>query len=61
MPPITTAHSLLCSNMRSDMLAHILSYSGACSGANMLIFDSVIGLVVGSAAYRMRGIIPVMS
>lgn len=37
------------------MLAHVLSYSGACSGANILMFESVIGLVVGSAAYRMRG------
>jgi hypothetical protein len=41
--------------MRSDTLAHLLSHSGACSGANMLVFESLVGLVVGSIAYRMRG------
>ena len=41
--------------LRWDTLAQILSFSGLYAGSRVLIFDSVLGLVVGSAAYRMRG------
>ena len=41
--------------LRWDTLAQILSFSGLYAGSRVLIFDSVLGLIVGSAAYRMRG------
>lgn len=41
--------------MRSDKLAQIISHGGVFSGAKVLVFESVIGLVVGSLAYRMGG------
>lgn len=41
--------------MRSDTLAQILSQGSIVSGRKVLIFDGVLGLVVGAAAYRMRG------
>jgi hypothetical protein len=43
------------SNMRSDKLAQILSHGGVFSGAKVLVFESLVGLVVGSIAYRMGG------
>jgi len=42
-------------NMRSDTLAQILSQASIAAGRRALIIDSVLGLVVGSAAYRMQG------
>jgi hypothetical protein len=42
-------------NMRSDVLGQVLSYSGVRSGSKVLIFESLVGLIVGSVAYRMRG------
>ena len=41
--------------MRWDVLAQVMSNSSIFSGAKVLIFDSMVGLLVGSAAYRMRG------
>lgn len=41
--------------MRSDKLAQILSHGGVFPGAKVLVFESVVGLVVGSIAYRMGG------
>ena len=45
--------------LRWDTLAQILS--GLYAGSRVLIFDSVLGLVVGSAAYRMRGMGRIMA
>lgn len=42
-------------NMRWDSLALLLSRAGICSGCRVLVIESVMGLVVGSIAYRMRG------
>ncbi len=42
--------------MRSEKLAQILSHGGVFSGSKVLVFESVVGLVVGSIAYRMRGL-----
>lgn len=41
--------------LRWDSLAQILSGGGIRSGSRVLVFDSVLGLVVGSIAYRLRG------
>jgi hypothetical protein len=41
--------------MRSDKLAQILSHGGVYAGAKVLVFESVVGLVVASLAYRMDG------
>ncbi len=42
-------------NMRPDSLAQVLSQSGVHSGSRVLVLESMVGLVVGSVAYRMRG------
>ena len=42
-------------NLRWDALAQILSVGGVYAGAKVLVFETVIGLLVGSCAYRMRG------
>ena len=41
--------------LRWDSLAQVLSASGVHSGSRVLIFDGVLGLAVGSVAYRLRG------
>jgi hypothetical protein len=41
--------------MRADTLSLILSQGSISAGKRVLIFDGAIGMVVGSAAYRMRG------
>ena len=41
--------------LRWDSLAQILSAGGIHSGSRVLVFDSVLGLAVGSVAYRLRG------
>jgi len=41
--------------IRWDVLAQVLSQSSIHAGCRALIFDGVIGLMVGCAAYRMRG------
>lgn len=41
--------------LRWDSLAQILSASGIHSGSRVLVFDGVLGLTVGSVAYRLRG------
>lgn len=41
--------------LRWDSLAQVLSASGVHSGSRVLVFDGVLGLVVGSVAYRLRG------
>ena len=41
--------------LRWDSLAQILSASGIHSGSRVLVFDGVLGLAVGSVAYRLRG------
>lgn len=51
---VSHVHSVI-SNMRWDSLAQILSHGNVYAGARVLVFESVVGLVVGSAAYRMRG------
>ncbi len=43
------------SNLRWDTLSLILSHGGIYPGARVLVFESLIGLMVGSLAYRMRG------
>lgn len=42
-------------NMRPDTLAQILSQSGVYAGSKVLVFESLVGLIVGSVAYRLRG------
>lgn len=42
--------------MRGDLLAQIIYQSGVRAGSNLLVFESVIGLVVGTAAYKMKGV-----
>jgi tRNA (adenine58-N1)-methyltransferase non-catalytic subunit len=41
--------------LRWDSLAQVLSASGIHSGSRVLVFDGVLGLAVGSVAYRLRG------
>jgi tRNA (adenine-N(1)-)-methyltransferase non-catalytic subunit len=41
--------------MRYDSLAQVISQSGICSGSRVMVVESMMGMVVGSAAYRMRG------
>jgi tRNA (adenine-N(1)-)-methyltransferase non-catalytic subunit len=41
--------------LRWDSLAQVLSGGGVHSGSRVLVFDSVLGLAVGSVAYRLRG------
>lgn len=41
--------------IRWDVLAQVMSHSSIHAGCRALIFDGVIGLMVGCAAYRMRG------
>jgi hypothetical protein len=41
--------------MRPDVLAQILNFSGVFSGMRVLVIDSMVGLLVGSVAYRLRG------
>jgi tRNA (adenine-N(1)-)-methyltransferase non-catalytic subunit len=41
--------------LRWDSLAQVLSTGGIHSGSRVLVFDSVLGLIVGSIAYRLRG------
>lgn len=41
--------------LRWDTLAQMLSFSGLHAGSRALVFDGVLGLVVGACAYRMRG------
>lgn len=41
--------------IRSDTLSQIVNFSGLHAGRNVLIVESCIGLLVGAAAYRMRG------
>jgi tRNA (adenine-N(1)-)-methyltransferase non-catalytic subunit len=43
-------------NMRPDTLAQILSQSSIHAGSRVLIFESLVGLMVGAVAYRMRGV-----
>lgn len=41
--------------LRWDTLAQIMSQASIYSGRKVLIFDGALGLVIGTAAYRMRG------
>jgi tRNA (adenine-N(1)-)-methyltransferase non-catalytic subunit len=41
--------------IRWDTLAQMLSQGNVCSGRRVLIFESVLGLIVGSAGYRLKG------
>lgn len=43
-------------HLRPDSLSQILSRSSIYPGCRVLVVDSVIGLVVGSVAYRLRGL-----
>eukprot|EP01041_Mallomonas_annulata_P012710 gene12710-26771_t len=43
-------------NMRWDTLAQIMSLAGICAGSHVVVFESIMGLMVGSIAYRMRGL-----
>ncbi len=42
-------------NMRPDVLAQLLSFSGVFSGMRVMVIDGMVGLLTGSVAYRMRG------
>jgi len=42
-------------NLRPDSLAQVLSQSGVRAGSRVLVVESIIGLMVGSVAYRLRG------
>ncbi len=41
--------------MRPDTLSHLLSHSGVYAGCRALIFDGILGLLVGTVALRMAG------
>lgn len=43
------------SNLRSDSLAQILAYGNVFAGGNVLVFDTVMGLVVSSVVERLGG------
>jgi hypothetical protein len=43
------------SNMRYESLAQVLGHSGVFPGTRILVVESMVGLIVGSLAYRMRG------
>jgi hypothetical protein len=43
------------SNMRYDSFAQLLSFSGVHAGCHVLVVESMVGMVVGALAYRMRG------
>lgn len=43
------------SHLRPDSLSRILSQSSIYPGCRVLVVDSLIGLIVGSVAYRLRG------
>ena len=42
-------------HIRWDVLAQVISQSGVHAGSKVLIFESMIGLLAGTIAYRMRG------
>lgn len=42
-------------NMRYDSLAQVISQSGIHSGTHVLVVESMVGMLVGAIAYRMRG------
>lgn len=42
-------------NMREDTLGQILSYSNVCAGCQVLVMESVMGVVTGALAQRMGG------
>lgn len=50
----------ICS-LRGDSLAQILSHGGVYPGARVLVCESTLGLISGSAAYRMRGVGRILS
>ena len=41
--------------LRSDTLAQLVSQGSLCPGRVVLVVDGVVGLLAGTAAYRMRG------
>eukprot|EP00607_Mallomonas_marina_P010350 CAMPEP_0182421922 /NCGR_PEP_ID=MMETSP1167-20130531/7493_1 /TAXON_ID=2988 /ORGANISM="Mallomonas Sp, Strain CCMP3275" /LENGTH=341 /DNA_ID=CAMNT_0024599561 /DNA_START=574 /DNA_END=1596 /DNA_ORIENTATION=+ len=41
--------------MRWDTLAQVMSRGGVGAGSHVLVFESLMGLITGSLAYRMRG------
>ena len=43
-------------NMRWDVLAQMLSMANIHPGSRVLVFESLVGLLTGSVAYRMGGI-----
>lgn len=43
------------SHLRPDSLSRILSQSSIYPGCRVLVVDSLVGLIVGSVAYRLRG------
>lgn len=45
----------ICS-IRGDLLAQLIYQSGVRAGGNLLVFESMLGLIVGTAAYKMRGV-----
>jgi len=42
-------------NLREDTLGQMLSFSNVCAGSQVLVFDTVMGIVTGSLAQRMGG------
>jgi hypothetical protein len=43
------------SNLRYETFAQLLSQSGVYSGCHVLVVESMVGMVIGALAYRMRG------
>ncbi len=43
------------SNMRFESLAQIVSQAGIHAGTHVLVVESLVGMMVGTIAYRMRG------
>lgn len=48
-------------NMREDTLGQILSYSNVCAGCQVLVMETVMGVVTGALAQRMGGYGKVLS
>jgi hypothetical protein len=43
------------SNMRFESLAQVVSQAGIHAGTHVLVIESLVGMMVGTVAYRMRG------
>ena len=48
-------------NLREDTLGQMLSYANICAGQQVLVYDTAMGIVIGSLAQRMGGYGKVLS